>query len=148
MVSCCVPCCSSHHQTKFNESTIQMFRFPVAKNLEKSKIRQGKEGTYRHKKNEISNKQRVAWLKACNRCLKSESLIPDTSENLRACIRHFHPSVLTKCDNNKYSLKLGAAPTMYLTKSSFTNEKFNEISSLPRFVASQEDMEFAEFRRL
>jgi len=33
---------------------------------------------------------------------------------------------------------------MYLNKSSFTNEKFNEISSLPRFVASQEDIEFVE----
>jgi len=30
-----------------------MLRFPVAKNLEKSKIRQGKEGIYCHKKSKI-----------------------------------------------------------------------------------------------
>ena len=86
MVLCCISCCSSHQKTNFNESNIQLFRFPVGKNLEKTEIRKGKEGVYCHKKNEISNKQRAAWFKECNRCLKSESLVLDTSENLLICI--------------------------------------------------------------
>ena len=147
MVTCCIPCCLSDQKTNFNKRNIQLFRFPVEKNLEKTKIRKGKEGIYHYKKNEISNKQRIAWFKACNRCLNSESLAPDTSENLRICIHYFHPSILTKYNNNKYSLKLGAALTMYLTQSSILHEKFIEVSSLLRFVVSQEGIEFVELHK-
>ena len=60
------------------------------------------------------------------------------------CILRFHPSVVTKSDGNKHSLKTGAAPTMCLTKSSFLNEEFKETKSFPRFVASHEDIYFVD----
>ena len=51
MVSCCILYCSSNQKTNFNERNIQLFRFPVGKNLEKTEIRKGKEDGFYHKKN-------------------------------------------------------------------------------------------------
>ena len=65
MVSCSIPYSSSDKKTNFNERNIQLFRFPVGKNLEKTEIRKGKEGAYHHKKNEISNKELAIWFKVC-----------------------------------------------------------------------------------
>ena len=131
-----MPCCSCFHKTNFNGNHMQFFRIPVERNLEKTKIRRGKDGMRRRKKNETFNKQRTAWFKASERSSKSESAAPDVSENLRVCITHFYPSVPIKSDGNKCSLKTGDAPTTCLTKSSFLNEEFKETNSLPRFVAS------------
>ena len=80
----------------------------------------------------------MAWLKACYHDKH------DVSKNIRTCLNHFHPSVLIKSDGNKCGLKTGAVPTMHLTKSSCVNEEFDETKSLPRFVASQEDIDFVD----
>ena len=130
MVKCCVPCCSSNHSTTFNGRNIQFFRIPVEKDLDKADTQRGSKAMFRRKKNKISQKQRIAWLKICHHDKQSDS------NNLRMCLKHFHSSILTKSDSNKYSLKMGAIPTIHLTKTSHVNEEFAEIKSLPRFVAS------------
>ena len=48
--------------------------------MENTKIRRGKEGTCRRKKDEIFNKQRVAWLKVCERTLKYAWPAPDVAD--------------------------------------------------------------------
>ena len=123
---------------------MQFFRIPTERNMQNAKIRNEKEGTCRRKKDEMLIKQRIDWLKACERSSKSLSTAPDVANYQRMCILYFYPSVLTTSDGAKHSLKKGTTPTMNLTRSLILNEEFKEANSLPMFVVSQEDIQFVE----
>ena len=64
--------------------------------------------------------------------------------NVRTCIHHFHPSVITMDENGKYRLKTRAAPALYLTLFSMQNNKFKEESRLSRRIRLSQDLEYAD----
>ena len=49
--------------------------------------------------------------------------------NIRVCIYHFYPSVIN-ANSNEYTLKIGAAPVMCLTKFSLENDIYKEEKTL------------------
>ena len=63
------------------------------------------------------------------------------AHNMRTCIHHFHPSVIVLSSDGKPSLKVGAAPTVNLTKFSMENANFKENKNLSRVVGAKEDLQ-------
>ena len=63
------------------------------------------------------------------------------TRNIRICINHFHPSMIVLNSNGKPSLKVGAAPTINLTKFSMENENFKENKNLSRVAGTKEILE-------
>ena len=91
----------------------------------------------------INNKQRAAWIKNINKGYSNQTFYPkdDSKQSIRICMHHFHPNTLGVSEKGKIVLKIGACPTMNLTKLSMTSETFNETKSLPRFFQNLEEKE-------
>ena len=62
------------------------------------------------------------------------------SKNIQVCIHHFHPSIIECNSDGKYSPKLGASPTIYLTTFAMDNEQFKEDSRYNRITGYAEDI--------
>ena len=65
----------------------------------------------------------------------------ECSDNVifRIFLYHFYTSV-TICDSNdRFRLKKGAAPTMYLSQKEAENDMFKETINLPRILGLLED---------
>ena len=89
------------------------------------------------KKNNMKKCEHDVWIKAislgyggaCARC--------SDAHNMRTCIHHFHPSTIVLSSDGKPTLKVGATPTMNLTKFSMENENFKENKNLSRIVGTK-----------
>ena len=104
-------------------------------------LRKHKYGVRKQKKNIIKKCQNKAWTSATNRGYENSCVRYSDNHNVRTCIRRFH-SIVIRCDSNDdYELKIGAAPTMCLTKFSIEHESYKEESSSNRIVDSPEDLQ-------
>ena len=88
----------------------------------KTVLHGGASKVHREKISAIKHSQHDAWVLAVNRGCPDQHCKEADDGNARACIDHFHPSVITMDENGKHRLKTGAAPTLCLTPFSIQNE--------------------------
>ena len=136
MVQCAIACCTSSHRHKYKDDSMIFFSVPKMPGSRKYRSERDK---HRVCLNNIKTKQHEAWMSIINSGYPSNTKSANDIRNTRICIKHFHPSVLCLDANSKHKLKLGASPTLLLTKFSVENENFSENKNLPRIVGSNED---------
>ena len=105
----------------------------------KGQKRRGKDGACKNRLNSIEKCQNEAWMLAVNRgCGKNVMQWPN-DKRIRICMHHFHPSVHTCDDNGKHTLKIGANPTMHVSRFSMENEACKEDQNACRIAGSPKD---------
>ena len=61
------------------------------------------------------------------------------------CYRHFHKSNIKKCDENNFTIKLNAGPTLHLTKDTvMLKTTNNECKELPRTFGNEDEIAWLE----
>jgi len=138
MVCCSVSCCASNSYQNFKNRKMVFFNVPPNP---KPTIYEGKHKAYRTAMSNIKRNQHKAWVSAINKSHPEGNFTCSDTYNTRLCLHHFHPSVIYVENSDKYTLKIGAAPTMYLTKLSFQNDNFKEEKHLQRIVGDPEDLQ-------
>ena len=139
MVQCIIAYCNSSCRHDYKDRKMVFFSVPSEP---KGKKRRGKDGEYHNRLMNIKRCQHEAWMLAVNRGYGNNVTHCANDKNVRICIHHFHPSVYTCNDNGKYTLKIGAAPTMYLNKFGMDNDAYKEDKNKPRIVGSPEDINY------
>ena len=76
------------------------------------------------KENNVKICQHDAWMKAISLGYGGASTKCADARNMRMRINHFHPSVIDFSSGGKTRLKVGAAPTVCLTKFSMEKREF------------------------
>ena len=107
----------------------------------KNMLHKGKDGACRHKKESIKNCQQKVWIGAINRGYENGRPGYSDTRNVRACMSHFHPSVILLNSKVKHELKIEVSPTINMTKFSIANNNFEKDVTLQRIVGSAEDMQ-------
>ena len=133
VLRCIIPGCPSHN----DKNKPVLWAVPA---MPKEQIYIGAMRKLQEKKNNIKRCQHDAWTKAISLGYGEFTKYSDT-RNMRICINHFHPSVIDLSSDGKPRLKVGAAPTMNLTKFSMENENFKENKNLSRIVGTKEDLQ-------
>lgn len=123
MVNCSIASCTSRHSSVYNGRNIVFFKLPEKRNVKKNK---GKRGLYRSKINAIKNEQHHAWLNAIERGYANKCIPVHVNKNIRICAKYFHTSTIIHKNNDEYKLKIGASPTLYLTKFTTDNPTMPE----------------------
>ena len=136
MVQCSIANCSSNCSQKYKEQRMTFFALPSKR--KETKYR-GKKA-YRNALNRIVNAQNDAWMKAINLGYQDGYILPSNNYNIRLCVWHFHPSTLQWDEKSHCTLKLGASPTVYLTKFAMENDEFKEEKRFPRTVGDPKDI--------
>ena len=136
MVQCAIACCTCSCRQKYKDEKMVFFALPAKPGNIKYTT---KRDQHRASLNRIRTKQHEAWMNVINSGYANNIKTIKDMRNVRICIKHFRPSVLCLDTNNKHKLKLGASPTLLLTKFSLENEKFSENKNLPAIVGSYED---------
>jgi len=137
MVQCSIACCTSSYRHEYKDNKMVFFSLPKQPT---QKLYTKKYQQHRNSLNRIRTEQRKAWINVIQSTYKNNKEINDIdNNNIRICVKHFHSSVLNIDSNGKHTLKIGACPTLFLTKFSQSNEKFNENKNLCRLAGSSED---------
>ena len=139
MIVCSIACCNEHQHKEFNNRKTCLFSLPAELILNNGKRIEKKLTRF---KAETQNNQRIAWIKAIKKGYdteKSSLSFNGQYNNVRLCIRHFHPSTIHINENGKYTLKTGACPTLLLDKCGIVNTMHEETRSLSRFAQSADD---------
>ena len=139
MVQCSIACCRSKCRHSFEGRKMVFFSVPPEP---KGKKRRGKDGEHSNKLSNIKKCQHAAWMFVVNRGYGNNFIDCANDKNVRICIHHFHPSAHTCDDNGKHTLRIGAAPTMHLSKFSMENDVCKEDENMNRIVGSTEDINY------
>ena len=134
VLQCIISGCLSHN----DKNKPALWGVPA---MPKEQVYIGAMRELQEKKNNVKRCQHDAWMKAISLGYGGASTEHDDARNMRICINHFHPSVIDFSSDGKTRLKVGAAPTMNLTKFSMENENFKENKNLSRIVGAKEDLQ-------
>ena len=134
VLRCIMPGCLSHN----DKIKPVLWAVPA---MPKEQIYIGAMRKLQEKKNNIKRCQHDAWMKAISLGYGGACTRYSDAQNMRICIHHFHPSVIVLSSDGKPSLKVGAAPTMNLTKFSMENNNFKENKNLSRIVGTKENLQ-------
>ena len=112
MVQCSIANCKSSCRSGYEGGKMVFFKVP---SKPQTVLHKGSKREHREKSSAIKQCQHDAWMLAVNRGYQDQHFKEADNGNVRICIHHFHPSVITMDENGKHRLKPGAAPTLYLT---------------------------------
>lgn len=138
MVCCSISCCKSNSSNKFNGRKMVFFSVP---SKPKPTVYRGKDKAYRTALSNIKTCQHEACVSAINKSHPKGNFKYSDVSTARICIYHFHPSLIKYDEKkNKYTLNIGAAPTIKLTYFSLHNHDFQENKGMKRTVGRTEDL--------
>ena len=87
----------------------------AAPSTPKERVFPGKDSAWKNKKNSIKTCQNEAWMSAINYGCANGCAELSENKIFRTCMHHFHLSVIMCDSSDRCQLKIGTAPTMWLS---------------------------------